>query len=234
MNIPSTRSRENAEEKIPAVFLDRDGVINALIYHQDASVIDSPFTPGQFRVLAHVPEAIRSLNDLGLPVIVVSNQPGIAKRHFDLQTLQECDKKLHRALRRVGAHVDGIYYCLHHPDSRMKSLRRRCECRKPAIGLLKKAAREFGVSLSDSYMVGDGLTDIEAGNRAGCRTVFIGKWKCEHCQYIRPLGLRPSFVAKDLWTAVQWISVDRGFGVSLPDQIPPKCAMHDAALDLSR
>src|SRR5690242_12344139 len=82
----------------PAVFLDRDGVINSLVYHKEASVVDSPFTSSQFRILPRVPQAIRVLNELGLAVIVVSNQPGIAKRHFSAATLRDFDRKLKAAL----------------------------------------------------------------------------------------------------------------------------------------
>jgi len=191
-----------------AVFLDRDGVINPLIYHHDAGIVDSPFTLSQFTVFPRVPRAIRLLNDMGMVVIVVSNQPGIAKKHFDASLLSKVNRKLERALKTTGARIDAIYYCLHHPDSKVKSLRMRCTCRKPGIGMLTRAAREFGLSLSESYMVGDGLTDIQAGSRAGCRTIFIGMWKCECCRFIRPSTLHPTFVARDLWEAVKRIRAD--------------------------
>jgi D-glycero-D-manno-heptose 1,7-bisphosphate phosphatase len=189
----------------PAVFLDRDGVINSLIYHQDAGIVDSPFTIDQFRVLPRVPRAVRLLNDLGLRVIIVSNQPGVAKRHFPAGMLAKFEQKLLAALKPTGAHVDAIYYCLHHPKAAVKNLRKRCACRKPAIGMFTRAARDWGISLADSYMVGDGITDIEAGSIAGCRTIFVGRWKCEHCQFIHPPGLRPTFCADDLWEAAQLI-----------------------------
>jgi D-glycero-D-manno-heptose 1,7-bisphosphate phosphatase len=184
-----------------AVFLDRDGVINRLIYHRDAGIVDSPFTVAQFRVFPRVPQAIRLLNDLGLRVVMVSNQPGIAKGHFDATTLRQFEKNLNLALASAGAQFDAIYYCLHHPQAVVRTLRKRCRCRKPGTGMLSRAARDLGVSLHDSYMVGDGLTDIEAGARAGCRTIFVGQWKCEHGQFIHPRSLRPSLLAKDLWEA---------------------------------
>jgi len=188
-----------------AVFLDRDGVINRLVYHRDAGIVDSPFTLQQFELLPRVPKAVRLLNSLGLPVVVVSNQPGIAKRHFDKSTLRRFDSKLKAALALAGAHIDATYYCLHHPDAVVKSLRKRCSCRKPGIGMLTQAARDLGIVLADSYLVGDGLTDIEAGSRAGCRTVFVGRWKCEHCQFIEPHCLRPSLIARDLFEAAKLI-----------------------------
>jgi len=189
----------------PAVFLDRDGVIDRLIYHKDAGIVDSPFTTAQFQVFPCVPKAIRLLNDLGLPVVIVSNQPGIAKEHFNAEVLGEFEKRLHAVLAPSGAHVDATYYCLHHPDASVKALRKRCSCRKPGIGMLTQAARDLELSLQHSYMVGDGLTDVEAGNRAGCKTIFVGRWKCEHCQFIRPRGLRPTFVVKDLLEAARLV-----------------------------
>jgi D-glycero-D-manno-heptose 1,7-bisphosphate phosphatase len=170
--------------------------------------VDSPFTAAQFRVLPGVPKAIRMFNDLGLPVIIVSNQPGIAKGHFEATLLPEFERLLNAALQSPGAHIDATYYCLHHPDAVVANLRKRCTCRKPGIGTLMRAARDLKLALSDSYMVGDGLTDIEAGSRAGCRTIFVGRWKCEHCQFIRPRGLRPTFVAKNLIEAARLIQQD--------------------------
>jgi D-glycero-D-manno-heptose 1,7-bisphosphate phosphatase len=191
-----------------AVFLDRDGVINSLVYHEDTGIMDSPANLSQFRVLPRVPRAIRLLNDLGLRVVIVSNQPGIAKGRFAASMLAEFEGKLQAALSKARARVDAIYYCLHHPEAMVKTFRKRCSCRKPGIGMLTQAASDLGLSLSDSYMVGDGLTDIEAGTRAGCSTVFVGRWKCEHCQFIHPPGLSPTFIAKDLWHAVQLIRTD--------------------------
>jgi D-glycero-D-manno-heptose 1,7-bisphosphate phosphatase len=191
-----------------AVFLDRDGVINPLIYHRDAGIVDSPFTAGQFTLFPRAAHAIRLLNDLGLPVVVVSNQPGIAKRHFNASTFHLINAKFRAALASGGARLDAVYYCLHHPESKVQSLRVRCACRKPRIGLLTRAARELGLDLECSYLVGDGLSDMEAGLRAGCRTIFIGKWKCEHCQFIRPPASRPAFQAGNLWEAARLIRSD--------------------------
>jgi len=170
--------------------------------------VDSPFTAKQFDVLADVPKAVRLLNDLGLSVIIVSNQPGIAKGHFEASLLPEFESLLSAALKSAGARIDATYYCLHHPEALVTNLRKRCACRKPGIGMLTRAARDLNVSLGDSYMVGDGLTDIEAGQRAGCQTIFIGRWKCEHCEFIKPRGLRPTFVAKSLIGAARLIQED--------------------------
>jgi len=188
-----------------AVFLDRDGVINALIYHQDAGVIDAPFKRSQFKLLPRVPEAIRLLNDLGLRVAVVSNQPGIAKGYLKRETLKTFERVMLSEIRGAGGHIDRIYYCLHHPEAKVDKLRQRCNCRKPEIGMLQRAATDLNVTLAECYMVGDGIPDLQAADRAGCRSVFIGRWKCEICQFTEAPHVRPALVAKSLWEAAQAI-----------------------------
>jgi len=188
-----------------AVLLDRDGVINALVYHQDAGVVDAPFTRTQFKLLPGVPEALRLLNDLGLGVAIVSNQPGIAKGHLKPEMLKAFERTMLSQIRVAGARIDGIYYCLHHPEAKVPKLRQRCRCRKPEIGLLEQAAADLKVSLSECYMIGDGIPDMLAGSRAGCRTIFIGRWKCEICQFTEAPQVRPAFVAKDLLEAAEFI-----------------------------
>jgi len=188
-----------------AVLLDRDGVINALVHHQDSGVIDAPFTRSQFRLLPRVPEAVRLLNDLGLDVAIVSNQPGIAKGHLKAEMLRAFERTMLNQIRAAGGRINHIYYCLHHPEAKVRKLRQRCDCRKPEIGMLKNAAADLQVSLHECYMIGDGISDLIAGSRAGCRTVFVGRWKCEICQFTEAPHARPAFVAKDLWEAANMI-----------------------------
>jgi len=188
-----------------AVLLDRDGVINALIHHPDAGVIDSPFTLAQFRLLPGVAKAIRQLNDLALAVAIVSNQPGIAKGYLTAELLECFNRKMLSEVADAGGRIDAIHYCLHHPDAVVPELKQNCDCRKPKTGLLELAAHDLNVALSDCYMVGDGIPDLVAGVTAGCRTVFIGRWKCEICQFTEAPHVRPAFTAKSLWEASQMI-----------------------------
>ncbi|MFC1988432.1 D-glycero-alpha-D-manno-heptose-1,7-bisphosphate 7-phosphatase, partial [Chloroflexota bacterium] len=139
-----------------AVFLDRDGVINELVYFEEPGIIDSPFTVEQLRLFPWVGEAINSLTEAGYKVSIVSNQPGIAKGHLSQPTFEKIEQKMKGDLLQNGASVDGEYYCFHHPDAMIDSLRINCECRKPKPGLLFRAARELNVDLSQSWMVGDG------------------------------------------------------------------------------
>jgi histidinol-phosphate phosphatase family protein len=191
-----------------AVLLDRDGVINALVYHEDAGVIDAPFKRSQFKLLPRVPEAIRLLNDIGLKTAIVSNQPGIAKGHLKPAMLKTFERTMLSEIVDGGGHIDRIFYCFHHPKAKRRELRRTCHCRKPEIGLLEQAAGELQVSLKECYMIGDGIPDLMAGRRAGCRTVFIGRWKCEICQITEASGVRADFVAETLWDAALLIQAE--------------------------
>ena len=162
-----------------AVFLDRDGVINELVYHQEQEVIDSPFTPGQFKLIPGVTEALKTLHDDGYLTILVSNQPGIAKGHMTEKNFELIRQKMNSELSGDGAELDGEYYCLHHPEAVVEKYRVQCDCRKPLPGLLFKAAREKDIDLKESWLIGDNLSDIQAGKAAGCRTILIGTMKCE-------------------------------------------------------
>jgi D-sedoheptulose 7-phosphate isomerase len=187
-----------------AVFLDRDGVINDLVYYPEAGIIDSPFTPELFRLLPQVDEAIRRLNEAGFKVVVATNQPGIAKGHFSEVTLAEMQTKMVRELEKRGAHLDGVYYCPHHPEG-INDYRLDCECRKPKPGLLLQAARELDIDLGASFMVGDSLSDIKTGQNANCHTVLIGRLKCDTCRLMDELEVKPDALAADLLSAVRWI-----------------------------
>ena len=184
-----------------AVFLDRDGTINEIIYYQELGIIDSPFTMEQFKLLPGVGEAIRILNQSEFKVILVSNQPGIAKGHFSMETFEVIREKMRTELAKYGAFLDAEYYCLHHPEAKIEEYRENCECRKPKPGLLLKAAAEFDIDLGESWIVGDGLTDIEAGKRAGCKTILIGNMKCDLCRLMDEKNIRPDYIVSNLYMA---------------------------------
>lgn len=194
-----------------AIFLDRDGVVNEMVYYPEHGIVDSPFNAVQFRLLPQVAEAINAFHERDFKVIIISNQPGIAKNYYDEATFEEIRRKMHTELEKEDSHLDGEYYCLHHPWAKVARLKAECECRKPKPGLLHQAAATMDIDLSNSWMVGDGLTDIEAGKRAGCRTILIGRMKCEFCRLMDETGTRPDFIAGDLLEAVRIIGAgDKG------------------------
>lgn len=193
-----------------AVFVDRDGVINELIYFQDLGIIDTPFTPEQFRLLPRVGEAVRAINEIGYKAIVVSNQPGIARNNFTEETLAQIDAKMNQELAKAGAFLDAIYYCPHHSGGNNGKYRMECDCRKPKPGLLLKAAQDLNIDLSASYMVGDNITDIQAGRSAGCHTILVGRMKCELCHMMEETRVKPDFIVPDLLEAAETISNGKG------------------------
>jgi len=200
-------------KKKKAVILDRDGVINEMVYNPEFGTIDSPLNPEEFKLLPGVAKANKLFKKIGFLVIIASNQPAVAKGKMGLELLAEIDKKMKRELAKGGAHLDGIYYCLHHPDAsqvKVKKYLKNCNCRKPKPGLILKAVKELNIDLSKSYMIGDGLTDIEAGKRAGCKTIFLGNLKNYWCEAMEKRKIKPDFVAKNLLEAVKIIKQGKG------------------------
>ncbi|MGC9530456.1 MAG: D-glycero-alpha-D-manno-heptose-1,7-bisphosphate 7-phosphatase [Candidatus Bipolaricaulaceae bacterium] len=142
-----------------AAFLDRDGVI----VHQTEGYLTRP---EDMRLVAGAAEAIRDLRASGLLAVVVTNQAGVAKGYLTPGELDELHTELRRRLRGAGGDLDGIYVCPHAPEE-------GCDCRKPAAGLLHRAARELNIDLVHSYLVGDTTTDVEAAHRAGCFAILV-------------------------------------------------------------
>ena len=190
-----------------AIFLDRDGVINELVYHEEQGIIDSPFSVEQFKLLPGVGEAIKQFHDMGVKVILISNQPGMAKGHMSEETFAKIRKKMKNDLAKEGAFLDGEYYCLHHPEAKVERLKADCACRKPEPGLILRAAQDMNIDLYQSWMIGDGLTDVKAGKRAGCRTILLGRMKCELCRLMDEDDARPEAICSDLSEAVEKIGI---------------------------
>lgn len=149
----------------PAVFLDRDGVIS--------KEVDLLCKPEQLELIGGAGEAIRYINEKGYLAIVVTNQPVIARNLCSLEELDFIHAKLETLLGHERAYVNAIYYCPHHPDSgypeERKEYKIKCDCRKPAPGMLLKAANDWNIDLSQSYMIGDRPSDVKAGENAGCK-----------------------------------------------------------------
>ncbi len=162
---------KNLKNEQKAIFLDRDGTINKYVgFLRD---ID------EFGLLPGVADAIKTINASGYLAIVVTNQPVIARGEVTYEQLQEIHNKMETLLGQQGAYLDGIYFCPHHQhkgyEGEVPELKFECECRKPKPGMLLKAAEDFNIDLSQSWMVGDGENDIKAGKAAGCKTALIGE-----------------------------------------------------------
>jgi D-sedoheptulose 7-phosphate isomerase len=188
-----------------AVFLDRDGVINAYAYNRELGTVDSPANPDEFALLPGAAEAIAKVNEAGLLAIVVSNQPGVAKGKFTPELLEAITQKMKRLVVQAGGRLDAVYYCLHHPEGTINGYRLACQCRKPNPGLLHQAAREWGIDLCRSYIVGDGVVDVLAGRQAGTRTVFVSPRRGYVYLELERQNVWPDWIASNLAEAVALI-----------------------------
>jgi D-glycero-D-manno-heptose 1,7-bisphosphate phosphatase len=144
----------------PAIFLDRDGVINERI-------IDGYVTNWhEFRFIAGAEQALRDFARLRVPILVVSNQSGVGRGQVTRSALEQITRRFAARVERRGARIDGVYYCPHRPDE-------GCACRKPKPGLLLQAAKDWRIDLAASVMIGDAATDVQAAQSAGCRSILI-------------------------------------------------------------
>jgi D-glycero-D-manno-heptose 1,7-bisphosphate phosphatase len=186
-----------------AVFLDRDGVvIEDGHYLGDSSRI---------RLVPGSAEAIAALNQAGWLVVIVTNQSGVARGVFTIESVDEVHMQLSELLRGFGAKVDAYRFCPHHPEALNPEYRLACDCRKPRPGMLLSAARELGVELESSWMIGDRTTDLEAGVAAGCRTVLVrtGYGSDVNAAALDRAKLRLELVATDLADAVDKLDLTR-------------------------
>jgi histidinol-phosphate phosphatase family protein len=194
-----------------AVFLDRDGTINREVTHLKS--------PDQIELLPGAAEAIRRLNRSGKLAVVVTNQPVVARGDVSLEGLQCIHARLESQLGTGGAFLDGLYFCPHHPDKgfpgEVPELKGSCNCRKPEPGLIEKACCDLGIGRQDSWMVGDATSDIEAGRRAGLRTILL---RTGYGGADAKLAVRPDYTAPDLADAIDWIL---GGHINLTQRLAP-------------
>ena len=156
-----------------AVFLDRDGVINANVFYADSGEIEAPRTVADFTILPGALEAMKQLADAGYLLFLVSNQPNQAKRKATVADHDAIQTKLAAALDAAGIRIEEFFYCFHHPKGVEPSLSGPCDCRKPSPYFLNKARAAHDLDMAQSWMVGDRDTDIQCGKAAGVRTIRV-------------------------------------------------------------
>ncbi|MGE5140552.1 MAG: D-glycero-alpha-D-manno-heptose-1,7-bisphosphate 7-phosphatase [Rudaea sp.] len=186
-----TFAGENARSHSDAVFVDKDGTL----------IEDVPYNvdPDLIRLVPGAAESLRRLQRLGFKIAVVSNQSGVARGLFAERELGDVENRLRQLLSEGEVHLDGWYYCPHHPEGIVREYAIQCECRKPAPGLLLRATEELGIDLSGSWMIGDILNDVEAGIRAGCKTILLDNGN--ETEWVGGPRRVPDFVARD-WAEV--------------------------------
>ena len=183
---------KNSENQQKAIFLDRDGTINK--YKGFITDIND------VELLPFVSDAIKKINASGYLAIIVSNQPVIARGECTFDQVNAMFDKIETLLGKSGAYIDGIYYCPHHPhsgyDGEVRELKIKCDCRKPEIGMLRRAEKDFNLDLSKCVMIGDGEIDVKTGKNAGIPTVLVKTGIKEEISVV------PDYYADDLLSAV--------------------------------
>jgi D-glycero-D-manno-heptose 1,7-bisphosphate phosphatase len=187
---------------VPAVFLDRDGVINDEVGHLTK--------PDQLKLLPGAASAIKRLNESGLLVIVVTNQSVIGRGWCAEADMEDIHDALSALLAAVGAQITQFRYCPHHPTEAVGEYLIDCDCRKPKPGMLHRAADELDLDLMASVMVGDRINDMIAGQEAGCRTVLVSTGLGLGERKLLPTApCQPDHLCDDLGSAVDWILAHR-------------------------
>jgi D-glycero-D-manno-heptose 1,7-bisphosphate phosphatase len=180
-----------------AVFIDKDGTL----------IPDIPYNidPEKITIDKEVTEALRLLREEGFLLIVISNQPGVAKGYFEEKDLENVWNKISLLLQKNNLAIDAFYYCPHEPHGKVEVYSIQCDCRKPLPGMILKAASELKIDLSESWMIGDILNDVEAGNRAGCSTILIDTGS--ETEWIINEIRTPDFIAGNLLEAAAHIKI---------------------------
>lgn len=192
----------------PAVFLDRDGCVNV----ED----DHIRSIEQFRLYPDTLESIRKLNRAGFLIVIITNQSGVARGYMTEELVGEVHKLMLTWFDEADVRIDAVEYCPHHPDGAVEKYSIKCDCRKPAPGMLKRAAARLDIDFSRSYVVGDKISDIELGPVTGAKAIMVktGFGEREAGKIRNSDHLAPDFIADGIKDAVDWILAD----AALPDQ----------------
>jgi D-glycero-D-manno-heptose 1,7-bisphosphate phosphatase len=179
-----------------AIFLDRDGTV--------IRQVELLTQISKVKILPGVAKAIKRFNELGFLVITISNQPVIARGLIKSEGMKKMDKIIASRLLKQGVKIDDSYFCPHHPNATLKKYRKRCGCRKPGWGMLRKASRKWEIDLKKSWMIGDALIDVVTGKRAGTKTILV-KTGPGHGRLDKMYKVKPDFTAKNLFEAAKII-----------------------------
>jgi D-glycero-D-manno-heptose 1,7-bisphosphate phosphatase len=186
-------------KKRPAVFFDRDGTLIA-----DEGYLNHP---SQIKLFPQTVGALKTLRKAGFYLFIVTNQSGVARGYFSETQVKKVHQKLRRMLKVKGAKIDAFFYCPHHPQGKVKSFSKKCDCRKPSPGMVKQALKKYSIDLKKSYVVGDKLDDVllaKNAKMAGGLLVRTGNGRKSENE-LKKLKLKNSAVVSNLAQATQWI-----------------------------
>lgn len=178
-----------------AVFIDKDGTL----------IPDIPYNtnPALMSLNEHAAYGLAALQDAGYMIIVITNQSGIALGYFTEDRLEPVKEKIEKMLSNSGIRLDGFLYCPHYPEGSVQKYSIDCECRKPKPGMLFEGALRWNIHLNSSWMIGDILNDVEAGNRAGCKSILIDNGG--ETEWQTGVYRTPDYVAKNILEAADYI-----------------------------
>lgn len=192
-------------KKNKAVLLDRDGVINELVINPEESIVDSPNSSEQFKTIKNSIKAMKILSKLGYKLIIISNQPGIAKGQYNIAEFHKMKRKLENDLTDNNVMLSGQYYCLHHPNAKITKYKKKCQCRKPGTKLFFDAVKKHNIDTKKSFLIGDGITDMQLAKRVGCRAIFIGNINSTITRVFHEKKVDPFYISHDLLEAANYI-----------------------------
>ena len=191
-----------------AFFINQDGIITQMCYESNHGNIHTPLNSSQVKLVFGIDQLLKHTKKLGYLNIIISNQPNIGLGKLGSKQFDLIGQTILSKLKKSGATIDNRFYCHHHPFAKLKKYRKKCECRKPNIDMFQKAVQKHNINLKQSWMIGDGVNDIIAGHRAGCKTILLGN-KLES-GYLKILqdqlkGIKPTHIIKKLPEAIPLI-----------------------------
>ena len=193
-------------EKRPVIFLDRDGTINEEVNYLHR--------PEDLKILPGAAEAISRFNQAGFLVIVITNQAGIGRGYYTQQDMENLNEYMNQVLAEQDAHIDGFYFCPHHPEHGIGEYKKDCDCRKPGIGMFRQAEQDFSIEKAHSYMIGDKLIDTQAGHNYGVSSILVGTGFGKELFETQCQGRRRTtdyeYYAENLMEAADWIFKEEG------------------------
>ncbi|WP_343688284.1 HAD family hydrolase [Chitinophaga sp.] len=188
-----------------AIFIDKDGTL----------IQDVPYNvdPEKMVLEQYAGMAMQLFHKQGYMLVVITNQSGIARGYFKEEQLAGVQQKINELLLEYNVLLDGFFYCPHHPEGTISPYAINCNCRKPGPGMLQAAAEQLGVDLKQSWMIGDILHDVEAGNQAGCRSLLINNG--HETEWMINPRRTPTYIASDLLDAAQFITKVNGHDTTI-------------------
>jgi len=180
-----------------AIFLDRDGTLIEEVGYLDR--------PERVELFPWSIDAIRAFNRAGWRVVIVTNQSGVARGFLTIDVVEQVHRHLDDLLHEGGAVIDAYYYCPHHPDGKVPELTRKCDCRKPGLGLIDRAVQEFGIDPKQSFAVGDRWLDVEFGHAMGGRGILVRTGYGAREEQLPQAGVVADAIVNNLIEAAAWI-----------------------------